>query len=219
MSRAQGMMQRRPLRWAALPSSSRSRGRFAPASRQLLMPPARQAPAPRRPHSSRAAVPSDSVWATEEAFGGTALRARFPGRAPAPADPYVGERSPDRVDRSLVSSALCRQSEVPAANGHTTARGLAAFLARLLEGCLAPGVGDVGASGFALVLGNRSCEPWPGLRRRTRRGDGRTGRPVGRCPPGNRPGLACLTTVPGGEDPAEQLENVHLACAARNERA
>lgn len=56
------------------------------------------------------------------------------------------------IDDELVNSAAWRSAEVPAVNGHATARGLASFYARLLEGALPEGVDAPGPSGFDLVM-------------------------------------------------------------------
>ena len=57
------------------------------------------------------------------------------------------------VTATLVNSSAWRAAQVPAVNGHATARGLAAFYARLLEGALPSEAAAFGASGTDRVLG------------------------------------------------------------------
>lgn len=62
---------------------------------------------------------------------------------------------PDGMDAALVNGTEWRRAEVPALNGHASARGLAAFWQRLLDGALPPGVAEPGASGVDHVLGRQ----------------------------------------------------------------
>ncbi|MDQ4070558.1 MAG: beta-lactamase family protein [Actinomycetota bacterium] len=123
---------------------------------------------------------------------------------------------PDGVEESLVNGELWRRGEVPAVNGHATARGLAAFYVRLLEGRLPPGVDEVGARGMDLVL--EEPAEW------TLAGGRLGGREVGMGGLGGQWGgarvdiglaWAFLTTAMGIGDRADQLEEVLLACIAR----
>ena len=123
---------------------------------------------------------------------------------------------PDSIDGSLVNSELWRRGEVPAVNGHATARGLAAFYVRLLEGRLPPGVDRVGASGMDLILEEPAAWTLAG---------GRVGGPevgmggLGGQWAGARSDTslawAFLTSVMVDGDPADRLETVLLACMAR----
>jgi CubicO group peptidase (beta-lactamase class C family) len=57
------------------------------------------------------------------------------------------------LDDALVNSEEWRSGEVPAVNGHGTARGLALFYAAMLQGQLPSGCREVGAQGLDAVLG------------------------------------------------------------------
>ena len=122
---------------------------------------------------------------------------------------------PDRVDDALVNSELWRRGEVPAVNGHATARGLAGFYVRLLEDRLPRGVDELGAAGFDLVLGQPA--EW------TLAGGRVAGSEVGMGGLGGQWGAArrdmglawaFLTTAMGSDDPADGLERVLLRCMA-----
>jgi CubicO group peptidase (beta-lactamase class C family) len=123
---------------------------------------------------------------------------------------------PDGVNESLVNSELWPRGEVPAVNGHATARGLAGFYVRLLEGRLPSGVDRVGAAGFDLVLGQPA--EW------TLAGGRVSGPEVGMGGLGGQWGAArrdiglawaFLTTAMSSDDPADRLERVLLRCLAR----
>ena len=123
---------------------------------------------------------------------------------------------PDGVNESLVNSELWPRGEVPAVNGHATARGLAGFYVRLLEGRLPSGVDQVGAAGFDLVLGQPA--EW------TLAGGRVSGPEVGMGGLGGQWGAArrdiglawaFLTTAMSSDDPADRLERVLLRCLAR----
>lgn len=57
------------------------------------------------------------------------------------------------MDGALVNSPSWRSACVPAVNGYATARGLATFYVRLLEGALPQAAVGAGASGIDRVLG------------------------------------------------------------------
>lgn len=89
---------------------------------------------------------------------------------------------PDGVNESLVNSEVWRRGEVPAVNGHATARGLAMFYLRLLEGRLPAGRRPgrrrglrLGASRAGRMDARRRSSEWTGG------WNGRTWRPVGSC--------------------------------------
>lgn len=122
---------------------------------------------------------------------------------------------PDGLDESLVNSEPWRRGEVPAVNGHATARGLAGFYVRLLEGRLPSGVDKLGAAGFDLVLGQPA--EW------TLAGGRVSGPEVGMGGLGGQWGAArrdidlawaFLTTAMGSDDPADRLERGLLRCLA-----
>lgn len=122
---------------------------------------------------------------------------------------------PNGVNESLVNSEVWRRGEVPAVNGHATARGLAMFYLRLLEGRLPGGVDQVGAEGFDLVLQEPAA--W------TLAGGRVSGPEVGMGGLGGQwaaahadIGLAWafLTTAMCVDDPADRLEHVLLTCIA-----
>ncbi|MFJ2115674.1 MULTISPECIES: serine hydrolase domain-containing protein [unclassified Streptomyces] len=57
------------------------------------------------------------------------------------------------MDGDLVNSAAWRSAQIPAVNGHASARGLAAFYARMLEGALPAAATRPGARGTDRILG------------------------------------------------------------------
>ena len=129
-----------------------------------------------------------------------------PGLLPARAI-HVG------IDEAVVNGEAWRRAEVPAVNGHATARGLAGFWQAHLDGRLPAGVDVAGAEGDDLVLG--SAVVW------TLAGGRLEGPDVGMGGLGGqwacaRPsaGLAWafLTTVMGDFGPVDGIEAVLLSC-------
>lgn len=122
----------------------------------------------------------------------------------------------DAVDTDLVNSAAWRVGEVPAVNGHATARGLAGFYRTLLANGLPAGVDQVGAMGIDLVLGEPAT--W------TLAGGRIEGPDVGMGGVGGQwaaaqfhIGLAWafLTNTMGGWQRAQAMEDALLACVER----
>jgi CubicO group peptidase (beta-lactamase class C family) len=117
------------------------------------------------------------------------------------------------VDGRLVNSAEWRRAEVPAVNGHATARGLASFYALLLAGELPPEVGTVGRSGWDLILGGPTS--WTlagGGIDEAEVGMGGVGGQWACARPADNLAWAFLTTVMGDHDRAETVERALLAC-------
>ena len=86
-----------------------------------------------------------------------------------------------------VNEAAWRQAELPAVNGHATARGLASFWQAYLDGRLPAGVGDPGATGYDRFVRARVTWTMSGGRgRRSRCRHGRRRRAVGLRAPGRR---------------------------------
>ena len=109
-----------------------------------------------------------------------------------------------------------RQAEVPAVNGHASARGLASFYVRLLEGLLPAGVGRPGAHGHDrfvgeevtwTLAGGRLDDGWIGM--------GGLGGQWAAASPDLGVAWAFLTThVAGPPDRADRVEQALLACLA-----
>lgn len=111
-----------------------------------------------------------------------------------------------------VNSAQWRRAEVPAINGHATARGLASFYQRLLEGRLPPGVADPGVTGPDLFVeeevtwtlaGGRLDGPDVGM--------GGLGGQWGAARPSQGLAWALLTTHVGSFDRAQRVEDALVA--------
>jgi CubicO group peptidase (beta-lactamase class C family) len=119
----------------------------------------------------------------------------------------------DGMTGELVNSDAWRRAEVPAVNAHASARGLAAFWQRLLDGTLPASVAHVGAEGHDLVLdapatwtlsGGRLDGPDVGM--------GGIGGQWAAARPSAGLAWAFLTTVMGDFDRAERVEAALLGC-------
>jgi len=115
----------------------------------------------------------------------------------------------------LINSTAWRRAEIPAVNGHASARGLAAFYVALLADRLPQGVGDIGARGMDLVIGEPVAWSLAGGRI--------DGADVGMGGVGGQwaaaradTGLAWafLTNAMGGWERAEAVETALLQCVA-----
>ena len=123
------------------------------------------------------------------------------------------------MDERLVNSAEWRQAEVPAVNGHATARALAGFYALLLAGRVPKEAGQIGRAGHDLILG----EPvgWTfagGLADRVEIGMGGVGGQWACARPEDDLAWAFLTTAMGTHDRADVVEETLLACRCRPPR-
>ena len=123
--------------------------------------------------------------------------------------------TPEGVDHALINGPEWRRGEVPAVNGHASARALAGFYARFLSSDLPAGIGQPGAAGIDLVLGRRVR--WSLAGGQIDADDVGMGGIGGQwaCA---RPGLglawAFLTSVMGTSDRAEAVERAILECAS-----
>lgn len=117
-----------------------------------------------------------------------------------------------------VNDPAWRRAEIPAVNGHATARGLAAFWQAFLDGRLPPGVDRPGATGHDVFVGDEVT--W------TLAGGRLEGPDVGMAGLGGqwaaaRPSIglawAFLTTHVGDHDRAELVENALIAAITRRD--
>lgn len=124
------------------------------------------------------------------------------------------DATPEGVDSGLVNGPGWRRGEVPAVNGHASARALAGFSARFLGGGLPAAIGQPGAAGVDLVLGRRV--QWSLAGGQIDAADVGMGGLGGQwaCA---RPALglawAFLTSVMGTSERAEAVERAILECA------
>jgi CubicO group peptidase (beta-lactamase class C family) len=122
----------------------------------------------------------------------------------------------DGVDGALVNSDAWRTGQVPAVNGHATARGLAGFWAAFLGGRLPAGVGEVGAAGPDLVLGEDVAWTLAGGRAFDHDiGMGGMGGQVGAAIPAADVAWAFLSTSMGEWSRTDAVEQAVLRCSGR----
>ena len=120
----------------------------------------------------------------------------------------------DGVDVDLVNGAAWRTGEVPAVNGHATARGLAGFWQALLDRELPAGVDEVGATGHDLVLDEQVAWTLAGGRSfGIDVGMGGMGGQVGAAVPSLDVAWAFLSTSMGEWSRTEAVEKAVLRCA------
>lgn len=114
-----------------------------------------------------------------------------------------------------VNDPAWRQAEVPAVNGHATARGLAGFWAAFLRGALPAGLGEPGATGVDRFVGSEVTWSLAGGRAE---GDdvgmGGLGGQWGGARRADRLAWAFLTTHVGDHDRADAVERALLAAVA-----
>lgn len=117
------------------------------------------------------------------------------------------------VDERLLNGREWRQGEVPAANGHATARSLARFYALLLAGRLPAQIAEVGRNGDDQVLGERVAWTLAGGRVEVGEvGMAGIGGQWACARPADNLAWAFLTTVMGGYDGVEAVERALNAC-------
>jgi CubicO group peptidase (beta-lactamase class C family) len=118
-----------------------------------------------------------------------------------------------------VNEPAWRQAELPAVNGHATARGLAAFWQAYLDGRLPAGVGEAGASGHDrfvdddvtwTLAGGRIEGPDIGM--------GGLGGQWGAARPARQLAWAFLTTHVAGDDDRAEVVEAALVAAAEGAR-
>jgi CubicO group peptidase (beta-lactamase class C family) len=122
----------------------------------------------------------------------------------------------DGVTAALVNGEAWRRAEVPAVNAHASARGLATFWQRFLDGTLPAAVGEPGASGPDLVLDRPVT--WTlagGQLDGADVGMGGVGGQWGAARPADGLAWAFLTTVMGDFDRADAVERALLGCVGR----
>jgi len=119
------------------------------------------------------------------------------------------------VDGELVNSVAWRVGEVPAVNGHATARALAAFYGAVLDGRLPATVTEVAATGPDLVLGTDVQWTLGSLQvDAVELGMGGAGGHYAGARPALGLAWAFLTTRMGGIERAEAVEQALLAGAS-----
>ena len=117
------------------------------------------------------------------------------------------------IDESVVNGDGWRRAEVPAVNGHVTARGLAGFWQAFLDGRLPAGMDVVGAEGHDLVLETEAVWTLAGGRLEGPDvGMGGLGGQWACARPSAGLAWAFLTTVMGGFEPADAVEAALLDC-------
>jgi CubicO group peptidase (beta-lactamase class C family) len=120
------------------------------------------------------------------------------------------------VDHALVNGLAWRRGEVPAVNGHASARALAGFYARFLTGDLPAAFGQPGAAGMDLVLGRQVQWSLAGGQIDAEDvGMGGIGGQWACARPGLGLAWAFLTSVMGTSARAEAVEKAILECARR----
>jgi CubicO group peptidase (beta-lactamase class C family) len=120
------------------------------------------------------------------------------------------------IDAALVNSEAWRRGEVPAVNGHATARGLAAFYVAVLEGRVPGAVTTAATSGPDLVLGRDVTWTLGSLQLdAVEIGMGGAGGIYAGVRPAIGLAWAFLTTVMGGIERAEEVERALLAAVGR----
>ncbi len=120
------------------------------------------------------------------------------------------------VDAGLVNSEAWRTGEVPAVNGHATARALASFYLAVLDGRVPTTVTTAAASGPDLVLGRDVTWTLGSLQLdAVEIGMGGAGGIYAGVRPAIGLAWAFLTTVMGGIERAEEVERALLAAIGR----
>lgn len=115
---------------------------------------------------------------------------------------------------ALVDSPAWRSAEIPAVNGHATARGLASFYAGVLAGALPQAAARAGAGGLDLVLGRPVV--WSLAGGQLRDGHlamGGAGGQWAGAHPASGLAWAFLTSAMGDSRRASHVEKALLACA------
>jgi CubicO group peptidase (beta-lactamase class C family) len=129
-------------------------------------------------------------------------------------------------DDTLVNSTTWRQAEVPAVNGHATARAVTSFYAAVLAGTLPDGALRLGRLGRDLILGREvgwslaggQLDP-PASSSPDRIGMGGLGGQAAGAFPRLDLSWAFLTARPGDRAPAVALENVLTRAAAAHDHS
>ncbi len=114
-----------------------------------------------------------------------------------------------------VNDVAWRQAEVPAVNGHATARGLARFWQAFLDGRLPSGLGEPGAIGVDRFVGSEVTWSLAGGRAEGEEvGMGGLGGQWGGASRADRLAWAFLTTHVGDHDRADAVERALLTAVA-----
>lgn len=117
------------------------------------------------------------------------------------------------VDAALVNGDAWRTAEIPAVNGHATARGLARFWQAYLDGDLPAAIGEPGASGDDLVMGEPVVWSLAGCHTDdVEVGMGGLGGQWAGCRPELGLAWAFLTTAMGDHQRVLDLEDALLPC-------
>jgi CubicO group peptidase (beta-lactamase class C family) len=119
----------------------------------------------------------------------------------------------DGIDGDVVNGETWRRAEIPAVNGHATARGLARFWQAYLDGELPSAIGEPGASGDDLVMNEPVVWSLAGCHTDdVEVGMGGLGGQWAGCRPGLDLAWAFLTTVMGDHQRVLDLEDALLPC-------